>query len=380
MFDPRDPRAEPAAGPVGAPAAGALSVARALPALLRDIDTLLCGWQARAAAIPDLELREQAEASLAKKRFHCEGGGVYALAAGRAAPMAARFIVALQTISDYLDNLCDRSPAGGAPDFALMHSAMREAVTPAAAGDTGEAAPRRFYRLHPYQEDGGYLDTLVRTCRAEVGALPEVGRAAFAAEAGLLVGWYCELQEYKHLQQGREAAVRRFAEGLAPHAPGLSWYETAAATGSTLGVFALFAAAAAGALDGRLAQRIRRAYFPWVTGLHILLDYWIDRAEDRSGGDMNFTFYYRGAAESAARLRTFGRKALGSVTDLPGAAFHRTVVSGLPALYLADPKVARQGLVGDAWRVLRSAGPSTWLLYWAVRWLRAQGALRPAAP
>ncbi len=378
MPESPDPQARPAARP-GAAVAGVLSVARALPALLRDIDALLCGWQARAAAIPDPELRRQAQSSLTAKRFHCEGGGVYALAAGPAAARASRFIVALQTISDYLDNLCDRSAACGAADFAQMHTAMREAVAPPGpARDNGD--PLRFYRLHPNREDGGYLDMLVHTCRAEVCALPEAARVAFTAEAGLLVGWYCELQQYKHLPSGREEAVRRFAEGLASHAPGLSWYETAAATGSTLGVFALFASAATGALTAPLARRIRRAYFPWVTGLHILLDYWIDRTEDSVGGDMNFTFYYRGAREAAARLRTFRRRAVSAVADLPGAAFHRTVTSGLPALYLADPKVARQGLAGDAWRVLRAAGPETWFLYWAVRWLRAQGTLRPVAP
>lgn len=358
------------------PPTGLLPLARALRPLLRDLDTLLAGWHARAACIPDPELRAQAEASLTRKRFHCEGGGVYALAAGAAAPSAARFIVALQTISDYLDNLCDRSPAGGEADMQLLHSAMGEAVDPGRGG----GPPERFYRLHPHRDDGGYLDSLVRACRTEVAALPEPGRAAFIAEASVLLGWYSELQAYKHLPAGREAAVRRWAEDLADHAPGLSWYEVAAAAGSTLGVFALFAQAAAGGLDPGLAPRIRRAYFPWVTGLHILLDYWIDRAEDRRGGDMNFTFYYRGAAEAAARLRAFSGRALASVGDLPAAAFHRTVVSGLPALYLADPKVARQGLVGDAWRVLRAAGPSTWFLYWAVRLLRAQGALRPAAP
>jgi hypothetical protein len=46
------------------------------------------------------------------------------------------------------------------------------------------------------------------------------------------------------------------------------------------------------------------------------------------------------------------------------------VVSGLPALYLADTKVARQGLRLPALGVLRGAGPSAWLLYWTVRWLR----------
>ena len=356
--------------------AGPLAVARGLPGLLRRVAGLLAQWQARAAAIPDAELRRQAEASLTRKRFHCEGGAVYALAAGPASEAALRFIIALQTISDYLDNLCDRSPAGGEEDLALLHTAMLQGVQ--APPPAGAGPPDRFYRLHPHRADGGYLDALVRTCQAEVAALPAAAQGPFTAEAGRLVGWYCALQVTKHLPAGREEAVQRFAQGLQREAPGLPWWEIAAATGSTLGVFALFAAAAGGRLDAALARRLAGAYFPWVTGLHILLDYFIDRAEDRAGGDLNFTFSYASAGAGAARLRLFGRRAAAAVAGLPDAGFHRTIVRGLPALYLADPKVSRQGLRRQAFTVLHGAGPSTWLLYWAVRWMRAQAAPRLA--
>src|SRR5690625_806169 len=66
-------------------------------------------WTKRAKQIPDDELRAQALASIAAKRFHCQGGAVYALLAGERGWETIRFIVAYQTIRDYLDNLCDRS-------------------------------------------------------------------------------------------------------------------------------------------------------------------------------------------------------------------------------------------------------------------------------
>jgi tetraprenyl-beta-curcumene synthase len=359
------------------PPAGPLAVARAVPALLREVDLALGPWRRRAAAIPDPELRRQAQASLARKRFHCEGGAVYALAAGAAAPAALRFIVALQTISDYLDNLCDRSPAGGGRDFARLHRAMADAV---AGGGPAPGGPCRYYELHPHRDDGGYLQALVAACRTEVASLAPGPRAAFAAEAAVLVRWYCALQVRKHLPRGREQAVRRWAERLRPFAPELHWWEIAAATGSTLGVFALFAAAARGELDPARAARLRAAYFPWLTGLHILLDYWIDRAEDTAGGDMNFTFHYPDAAAAAERLRLFGRRALAATAALPDAAFHRTVVRGLPALYLADPKVERQGLGPLARTILRDGGPVAWWLHWGIRRLRRPGQARADGP
>ena len=60
-------------------------------------------------SIPNPELRKQALASIEHKTFHCEGGAIMALMANEHYQEAIRFIVAYQTISDYLDNLCDRS-------------------------------------------------------------------------------------------------------------------------------------------------------------------------------------------------------------------------------------------------------------------------------
>lgn len=354
-----------------------IAVMRALPGLLRQVDQLLRGWKARAQTIPDRELRQQALNSLHFKRFHCEGGAVFALLDGAPRASVLRYIIALQTISDYLDNLCDRAPGAGGEDFRQLHAAMGDSVQPSAAAGGG---PVDYYRLHPQRDDGGYLRALVAACRAEVATLPAVSRASFTPHATELMGQYADLQRLKHLPDAREAAVRQWAEPLALcTAPRLDWWEMAAATGSTLGVFALFACAAGGEMDTQMALDFRRAYFPWVTGLHILLDYWIDREEDLRGGDMNFTRWYRTPAAAARRFCAFGRQAAAAVAGLPDPAFHRLVVQGLPALYLTDPKVRAQGLQREAWHILRAAGPSTWILYWAVRWLRARGALRPAA-
>src|SRR5664280_798366 len=82
-------------------------------------------WTERARAIPSPELRTQALASIADKTFHCEGGGIYGLLAGQRYREAVRFIVAYQTISDYLDNLCDRSTSLDPDDFRALHASMR---------------------------------------------------------------------------------------------------------------------------------------------------------------------------------------------------------------------------------------------------------------
>ena len=77
-------------------------------------------WKTRAEGIPNPELRKQALASIEHKTFHCEGGAIMALMANEHYHEAIRFIVAYQTISDYLDNLCDRSTSQDPADFAAF--------------------------------------------------------------------------------------------------------------------------------------------------------------------------------------------------------------------------------------------------------------------
>ena len=90
----------------------------------------LRAWKERADKIPDPELRRQARSSIETKTFHCEGGALYGLLAREQYKDAIKFIVAYQTISDYLDNLCDRSTSQDPEDFRALHESMLQALTP----------------------------------------------------------------------------------------------------------------------------------------------------------------------------------------------------------------------------------------------------------
>ena len=96
----------------------------------------LAAWHERAEAMPDPELRRQALASLRLKRFHADGGCVYATGAppGPERERLVRLIVAFQTISDYLDNLCDRAGSLDPDEFRRLHQVMIDAVGTTAGG------------------------------------------------------------------------------------------------------------------------------------------------------------------------------------------------------------------------------------------------------
>jgi len=317
-------------------------------------------WKERAAQIPDPELKRQAQASIEAKTFHCEGGAIFGLLAREHYQNAIEFIVAYQTISDYLDNLCDRSTSQDPDDFRALHESMLHALTP-------DAPLTAYYRFRREQDDGGYLAALVDTCRRVLGRLPDYPAGAQAVRE--LASLYIDLQVHKHVR--KEERVPRLQAWFAehqPHVPPMAWYEFAACTGSTLGIFCIISKLFDPSTTAGLVSDIKNAYFPWVQGLHILLDYLIDQEEDRAGADLNFCSYYSGDEELISRLGYFFTQAQASVANLPDARFHRLINRGLLSIYLADEKVAKQKNVrAVSKKLLRLGGATALFLYWHCR-------------
>jgi len=318
-------------------------------------------WIDQARKIPSPKLQEQALASIAAKTFHCEGGGIYSLLAGDRYREAIRFIVAYQTISDYLDNLCDRGTSLDPDDFRILHTSMRHALTPGAKLDD-------YYRFRDEQDDGGYLAALVMTCQEVLAGLPAY--KLIAPYLHELADYYCTLQVYKHVRrEERVPLLQAWFDEQENALPPMAWYEFAACSGSTLGIFCLVAHACHQDCTALLARKIRDAYFPWVQGLHILLDYLIDQDEDRRGGDLNFCSYYHDYREMVARLSHFYKQANLSISALPYARFHRLINKGLLGIYCADKKVHPQKEVRMAARRLVFLGGSVGLFFYLVCWL-----------
>ncbi len=317
----------------------------------------------RAEEIPDPELRTQALASIESKQFHCEGGAIYAAANLSMKDILIPLIVSYQTISDYLDNLCDRSTSMDAEDFRLLHKSMLDAVNP-------DAKLVNYYALRKEQEDEGYLHSLVSTCQSCLKRLP--GYSAVQPYVQDLVGLYVDLQVYKHIKPGlREQALLDWWELHKQRTPELEWNEFAAATGSTLGVFMLFLAATDPHLDDVEASSIHASYFPHVTGLHIMLDYLIDQEEDRQGGDLNFCNYYESENEMIERIAYIVDEARNDVSHIPASSFHRMIIEGLLALYLTDPKVSEQQEVRSVSKRLLRNSPLTRRFFLVnTKWIR----------
>lgn len=318
-------------------------------------------WKEKARQIPDPELRKQALSSITTKTFHCEGGALYGLLAGLHYKDAITFIVAYQTISDYLDNLCDRSTSQDPEDFRALHESMLQALSP-------DAPHSAYYRFRREQDDGGYLNALTQTCQTVLGRLPNyhLGEAAIRELAGV----YVDLQVHKHVR--KEERLPRLQAWFAGHEkdlPQMAWYEFAACTGSTLGIFCIVSQLFNPSTSAGLIAGIKNAYFPWVQGLHILLDYLIDQEEDRHGLDLNFCSYYEDKEQMADRLGYFYNQAQAGVANLPDAKFHHLITRGLLSIYLSDHKVSRQKDVRAIAKKLLSLGGSQAFFFYLHCWI-----------
>lgn len=301
--------------------------------------------EADARAIPDEELRAQALASVRGKAYHVAGGCILATYLPRERARRYIEIVApLESIYDYLDNLCDRHPEVPPEAYPVLHEAIADALDPA-------RGTRDYYALGPSGSDGGYLTRLVARSQRGIRAL--AGHEALAARFAEAAAFYSGLQSYKHLPPGRrEAACLAWFSRYRERFPDLEWFEFAAAAGSQFQVYVpLFLLAA----DERAALEAGYdAYFPAVAALHVLLDAFIDQSEDREHGELNLYCCYGEAAHARRRFATLAQRAYASFDGLPYPPRHRFLLRTMALFYLTHPKLYDQHLDASARELLAS--------------------------
>jgi tetraprenyl-beta-curcumene synthase len=299
--------------------------------------------RATAQAIPDERLRVQALNSIDAKAYHVAGGCILATFLSRpAAEHYIEIVAPLETIYDYLDNLCDRHPNVSANAYPVLHRAVFDALDPT----------RRiggYYELGPFGDDGDYLVTLVRRVRRALHRLSdyELVLPLFHEAAK----FYGEMQTFVHLPQGeREAACERWFAGQRSRFGDLLWQEFACAAGSQFQVYAPLFMLFDSSYEAIAASY--DAYFPAVSALHVLLDSFIDQEEDRENADLNFVAAYPSRVHFFERVAILARRAVAGFSRLPDRHRHHFVLRTMALFYLTHPKVYAQGLDHDAQRLL----------------------------
>ena len=272
-----------------------------------------------------------------RKHGNIEGAVAFAAFAPRAHRGAVvRALAAFQAAYSYADMVSEQPHAQAIANGQRLHEALLVALDP--------SAPQLDYYAHNLQQDdGGYLEELVDTCRAALRTLPSY--AAVAKSAQRAAARIVTFQSLNVGQpQGDHGALARWAGKETPAGTELQWWETAASAGSSLGVHVLIAAAADPRIQRTDIAAIEDAYFPWIGALHSLLDNIVDRQEDAQTDQHNLIGYYASPAEAAVRMRILAVQAMRSARALPRGQHHAIILAAMAGNYLSSPEAHAPGV------------------------------------
>jgi tetraprenyl-beta-curcumene synthase len=290
-------------------------------------------WRLRAQQIPDPELRRLALEAQHVKRGNIEGSAAFAAFAPRAQRAAVvRAQVAFQSAYDYVDTLAEQPSNNPIGNARQLHRSLLTALDP-------DALHPDYYAHCPRSSDAGYLKEIVDACRSALYELPS--RASIAAPAHRLTQRIVTYQSFNLSEpHGGHGKLAPWARMETPRDARLRWWETAASAGSSLGIFALLAAAAKPSLSALNAVAIEQAYWPWIGALHSLLDSLIDEPEDRAADQRSLLDYYSTPQEAATRLQLLAAEAFHAIGPLPNCNEHAMVLAGMASHYLTAPEAS----------------------------------------
>lgn len=318
------------------------------PQTQRELDD----WRRKAAAIPDTKLRRDALFTHRTKSRHAEGLAAFAIIASpEHRPDVIRGTVAFESMLDYLDTVSEHPVDDPVPSSLHLHRAFETAV------DTEAPILDDYYALLPHRDDGGYLASLIVTCREVLSALPAYPVTLAALRRCATVSG--QAQSFNHaiplgLDQLTIAAWAEETTATIGLDREVEWWEVVAAGCSSLTIGALMGAAGDPETSPEDVTLLESAYFPWVAGMTTLLDSLIDvGSEDLVVNHLN---RYSSREEAAEHLAAIVARGLQLTSCLPKAELHRMILAGAGGYYLAQADAWAPGWDLVARRVLEELG------------------------
>jgi tetraprenyl-beta-curcumene synthase len=294
-------------------------------------------------------LRRLALSTQDGERGNLEGAAAFAVLVPRShRTKVVRAAVAFQAVYDYIDTLAEQPSSDPVANGHQLHLALLTALDP--ARDHAD-----YYRHISSGHDCRYIRSMIDTCRQACAALPSYESVADAAIQATK-----RMVTYQSLTHGRTGAdheaLARWAKGLTPASSGLRWWETAAGAASSLGVFALIAAAAKPSISREEMDAMESAYFPWIGALHVLLDSLVDRAADEQSGHLSLIDHYTSPEETASRLSAIASRAVQGTEHVPQGIQHAMILTAMASFYLSAPGIEVPGAPLIVRGVLKSLG------------------------
>jgi cytochrome P450 len=306
----------------------------------------LRSWRERAAAIPDAPIRADALDAIAHKRDNVEGASLFSILPKYRDERVLKLLIAYQVMWDFLDSISERGAYAGRANGLRLHRALIEALDP-------EAPISDYYRYHPWKDDGGYLLTLVKTCRSICAELPSYRQIHPLIRQGVEG---CAIQSLNHEREPRrrDIALKEWAEREFAGDHTLTWFEQAAAASAfTPHVFLALAAEPSWEQHELLA--VYSAYFPWVPLAIAMLDSYLDLADDVASGSHSYISHYPSETVALERLAEIIGQIVDSTTRLPNSRRHAVLIEGIVAWHLSIESVNTPG-TREKTRILAHAG------------------------
>jgi tetraprenyl-beta-curcumene synthase len=367
-------RADRHAGRSRAGLALARASARELIWGVRLVSQEAAGWRARAAEIPDAELRADALSALTRKRGNINGAGLFWTLPDRRNHDLLRVLVAYEILADYLDCVSERSAGAGIANGRQLHRALIEALNP-------DAEISDYYRHHVRGDDGGYARALVESCRAHCAALPGFQEVQpYVARAAGLSAVLAINHEPDPVR--REQALRQWDDAEAAARPAREaatrdehrWYERTAGASAWLTVLAMLALAAEPERAACGAAQTYAAYLDWIAPAGAMLDSYGDIGEDAASGEHSYIAYYPSGEVAIERVGELVRGARSEARALPSGERHDMIVACMIAFYLSKDSVRTPGMRHSTRSLRRAGGPLVGLLTPVLRlWRTGHG-------
>jgi tetraprenyl-beta-curcumene synthase len=336
-----------------------------LPAVNRDVRE----WHQRATAMPLGPLRSAALTTLASERFNLEGAALFAALPQRRNPDLLRLLVALEVIWDYLDTVSEHPFSDTVRNGLQLHRAIVEAVDPSTPMSD-------YYRFSPegWTDDGGYLRSLVETCRALCVRLPSytrvqplLSKVAAQAQVGAL--------NHEPHPTVRDVELEVWARREFPEPCEAEWFELTASAASSLTVHALLALAADPTCTQSDVDATYAVYFPWVSLQSTMLDSFADLADDRASGAHSYISHYPDFETAVDRICHVVSRATHLALQLPRGERHVLIPTGMTAMYLSHPNTTTSDMRQPRRQILNASGQTHRVLLLVLNIWRAANSL-----
>lgn len=327
-------------------------------------------WRAQAARIPDPRLRANASEVLTRKRGNTDGAALFWTLARRRDRRLIRLLIAHEMIWDYLDEVSESAAGddGGERNSRQLHRAIVESLDPARPISD-------YYRFHPWTDDGGYLRSLVCTCRQVVRGLPsyQLARGFTLRDAER-----SQVQSLNHLSDPtrRDRALQTWAARECAD-DDLMWFEHTAAASAPLAIHALLALAAEPRATARDIADAYGVYF-WVSLTTVMLDSYADQFEDAARGAHSYFAHYASDDVAVERLTESIRRSARGALELRNGERHAVLVACMIALYLSKSSARVPELRATTHELALAGGSLTRLLLPILGLWRVQHGQRTA--